>query len=173
MEFDDATFEEAWTGYCARLWRRGFPRHFIEANAADLFAQAKMEMVVADRKGVEFYSPCGWLITCAWHRTINLVQQQSSRPRRSSLDASVTPPKCEGPTPEEMALAADHARGVHETVGLLSSEDREIIELVYFEEMSCRRAAGILGWSTSKADRRHARALGRLRALCGAKGLGP
>lgn len=165
MELAEADIDEAWRGYCSRLRRRGFPWYFIETQAADLFAQAKMEMVEAAANSVEFYSPRGWLIECAWRRTINLLDKESRRPPLVSLDISAVPPKNEGLTPEEEILGEDQRRRVHEGVGRLLPEEQKIIELIYFQGMSCRRAAAAVGWSTSKADRWHAKALGRLRAL--------
>lgn len=164
MELEESDIQDAWRGYCERLRRRGFPWHFIETEAADLFGQAKMEMVEANANGVELYSPCGWLIECAWRRTINLLDKESRRPQLVSLDISPAAPRSEGPTPEEATLAEDQRRCVREAVGALLPEERRIIELIYLQHMSCRRAAAVLGWSTSKADRRHEKARGRLRA---------
>jgi RNA polymerase sigma factor (sigma-70 family) len=156
---------EAWLGFRRRLQRCGFPRRFIESQGADLFARAQLEFVEATSGGAHIHSPRGWLIVCAWRRAINAVDGKSRAPSVSSIEDFATPPVSPEPTPEEVAIAGEQARRVRELVTLLLPEEQAIVELVEFEGMSCRQAAAVLDWSSTKADRWHSRALGRLRAL--------
>ena len=171
IELDEADIAEAWRGFRGRLHRKNFPRSFITSHSEELFAQAVMEMAQADARGVDLYSVCGWLIECAWRRAINLLDSQLRRPQLISIDVAATLPGSGESTPEEAVVAQDGQRRLHEAIGLLLPAERQIIVLIYLEGMSCRRAANILGWSTSKADRWHAKALGRLRELYGSRWL--
>lgn len=170
-QLDEADIAEAWRCYLARLRRRNFPRRFIENDSADLFAQAKLELLEVQARGVEIRSPVPWLIQCAWWRTINHVDQRSRRPPVLSADA-YEPPRCERPTPEQETLADDQARRLRAAIEVLLPNERRIIELIYFEGYSCRGAARVMGWGKSNGDRWHAKALGRLRALSESEGLG-
>lgn len=164
-ELDDADVAEAWRCYLARLRRRNFPWRFIENDSADLFAQAKLELLEVQAKGVEVRAPVPWLIQCAWWRSINLVAQRNRRPLVLSADAFESP-RCERPTPEQKTLADDQARRLRAAICFLLPNERRIIELIYFEGYSCRGASRVMGWAKSNGDRWHAKALGRLRAIC-------
>lgn len=164
VELEEADIAEAWRCYLARLRRRNFPWRFIENESADLFAEAKLELLEVRARGIEIRSPVPWLIQCAWWRTINLVDRRARHPPVISADA-FAPPRCERPTPEQEALAHDQALRLRAAIEVLLPKERRIIELIYFQGHSCRGAARVLGWSKSNADRWHAKALSRLRAI--------
>jgi RNA polymerase sigma factor (sigma-70 family) len=75
--------------------------------------------------------------------------------------------RSKGLTPEEELLEEERRHSLRDAISSLRAPEREIIELVYFNEMSCRAAARALGWASSKADRNHRRALRRLRPFFG------
>lgn len=77
------------------------------------------------------------------------------------------PLRSEDLTPEEMLLEDEWRHSLRSAISLLLPPEREIIELIYFKEMSCRAAAKTLGWGHSKADRNHHRVLRRLRQFSG------
>jgi RNA polymerase sigma-70 factor (ECF subfamily) len=83
---------------------------------------------------------------------------------RSSLDlaAQLRDPS---PTPAAEAIRHELERRFHEALSRLDDDDREIILLRHFEQLSNGEAARALGLSDPAAGMRHLRALRRLRAL--------
>jgi RNA polymerase sigma factor (sigma-70 family) len=156
--------DDAWLGFLGRLRRKGFPRSFIDRHAEDLFGQAQLELFRALDKGAAIHTPTAWLIHCAWRRTQSLLDKQSRAPVSISVDGTI-PLRSESPDPEEELLACELHNRLRAGIRCLSGAEREIVELVYFKEMSCRAAGRALGWEKSKADRRHRSALKRLRSL--------
>ncbi len=161
-----AELAEAWRGFCQWQRRKGFSRQFIWSDGVDMFAQAQLELSQALAKGIEIYSPPGWLINCALQRTKNLLDKRRRAPSMISEDR-IAPLRSEDLTPEEELLENEWRHFLRDAISSLLPPEREIIELVYFKGMSCRAAARALGWASSKADRNHHRALRRLRPFFG------
>lgn len=131
-----------------------------------MFAQAQLELSEALARGIEIYNPPGWLINCALQRTKNLLDKRRRAPSMISEDR-IALLKSMNPTPEETLLEDERRHYLRDAISSLLPPEREIIELIYFQEMSCRAAADALGWASSKADRNHHRALRRLRPFLG------
>jgi RNA polymerase sigma-70 factor (ECF subfamily) len=68
-------------------------------------------------------------------------------------------------TPATAALRHEMQQRFQEVLGELDEDDREIILLRHFEQLSNQDAAAALGLSEAAAGMRHLRALRRLRAL--------
>jgi RNA polymerase sigma-70 factor (ECF subfamily) len=85
---------------------------------------------------------------------------------RSSLDlaAQLRDPEL---TPAAAALREELQRRFHAALLKLDDDDREIVLLRHFEQLSNSEAARTLGLSDAAAGMRHLRALRRLRALLG------
>lgn len=85
---------------------------------------------------------------------------------RSSIDlaAQLLDP---GPTPGAEALRLELQRRFHAALQQLNADDREIILLRHFEQLSNSEAAHLLGLSEPAAGMRHLRALRRLRGVLG------
>lgn len=85
---------------------------------------------------------------------------------RSSLDlgAALRDP---GPTPVSLALRRELERRFQAVLSRLSKEDREVVLLRHFRQLSNGEAARAMGVSEAAAGMRHLRALRRLRALLG------
>lgn len=83
---------------------------------------------------------------------------------RSSIDlaAQLRDPNL---TPAAAALRRELERRFHAALRLLGEDDREIIMMRHFEQLSNAEAARALGLSGAAAGMRHLRALRRLRAL--------
>lgn len=161
-EVSAAELAEAWQGFRRWLHRKNFSWQFIRNDGADMFAEAQLELSRALARGIEIRSPPGWLIHCALQRTKNLLEKRTRAPSMIS-DDRIGPLRSEGLTPEEKLLDNEGRRSLRDAISFLRAPEREIIELIYLNEMSCRAAARTLGWAPSKADRNHRRALERLR----------
>ncbi|MHC5537187.1 sigma-70 family RNA polymerase sigma factor [Singulisphaera rosea] len=71
------------------------------------------------------------------------------------------------PTPAADALRRELERRFQEALGRLGDDDREIILLRHFEQLSNGEIARLLGLSEPAAGMRHLRALRKLRAILG------
>jgi RNA polymerase sigma-70 factor (ECF subfamily) len=85
---------------------------------------------------------------------------------RSSLDLAAQL-RDHALTPAAAALRGELQRRFHEALVKLDDDDREIVLLRHFEQLSNSEAARTLGLSDAAAGMRHLRALRRLRTLLG------
>ncbi len=161
-QLEDADIAEGWRGFRNRLRRKGFSPQFIEDFAEDLFAEAEVNVLNLMAKGEDVRTPPALLIHCAWCRTKNLLEKNRLRPQSVSMK-SISEPVSGDSTPDEQLLATDLQRRMQKAMGHLPPPEREITELIYFKEMTCREAGRSLGWSSSHAQRKHEAALRRLR----------
>ena len=70
-------------------------------------------------------------------------------------------------TPAAAAIRQELERRLHEVIAQLDEDDREILLMRYFEQMSNQEIAQSLGLSEAAAGMRHLRALRRMRTLMG------
>ena len=70
-------------------------------------------------------------------------------------------------TPAAAAIRQELERRLHEVIAQLDEDDREILLMRYFEQMSNQEIAQALGLSEAAAGMRHLRALRRMRTLMG------
>jgi RNA polymerase sigma-70 factor (ECF subfamily) len=70
-------------------------------------------------------------------------------------------------TPAAAAMRQELTRRFQAAIGQLDDEDREIVLMRYFEQLSNQESAQVLGLSEPAAGMRHLRALRRLRTLLG------
>ncbi len=72
------------------------------------------------------------------------------------------------PTPASAAIRRELERRLDAAVGSLDDDDREVILMRHFEQLSNQEVAAVLGLSEPAASMRYLRALRRLRALLAA-----
>jgi RNA polymerase sigma-70 factor (ECF subfamily) len=70
-----------------------------------------------------------------------------------------------GPSPSRAAAAAELAEQLRQALGRLDDDERELILMRHFEQLSNRDAAKVLGVSDAAASKRYVRALERLRGV--------
>lgn len=114
-----------------------------------------------------------WLREMACDRLVELQRRHVGAARRSvgkevSLPAASSMDLARSlfgnSTPSEQAAAAELAEQVRRAVDRLESDDRAIIVLRNYEQLSNQQAAEVLGIETSAASKRFGRALLRLKA---------
>ncbi len=143
-------------GRVRRLVARSVPRSAVSEVAHDAFVAAYLSLAsYAETHPFEHWLVRVTLRTCAdyWRAR-----------RRDALTAG------DADLDSEVARAAPPVgdRELCEWVlAHLDREDREILTLVYIEELAMKECARILGWSESKAKVRAHRARVRLRRLLG------
>jgi len=75
----------------------------------------------------------------------------------------------QGPTPASAAMRQELERRLQEAVHALDDDDRDVILMRHFEQLSNQEVAAVLGLSEAAASMRYLRALRRLRALLAAR----
>ena len=155
-----------------RLVRKGFRRllargnyrpEFIVNNCDEILGTAYVEYVRAIEKGVEIEDPVAWTIYCAYVRTKSFLEAKSVRPQEVSTEKVIELSDQSTPSPAHLAEEADRQRKIREAVAELDEDQRQLLALTYFGEMSVREAGRHLKWGTSKAQRCHEAALRSLR----------
>jgi RNA polymerase sigma factor (sigma-70 family) len=162
-DLSDVQFEGARLAFFGLLHRKGM-HDLAETEGEDLFAQACFEYSRQRAEGKVIRNPVAWIVTCAWHRTVGMLETRERRPRSISTEAVDEIGQDEA-TPEEEFLSEDRHRKVREAVERLPDHQRRLLELAYFEGESVREAARLLGWTPSKAQRAHETARRRLRKM--------
>ncbi|HEY5054190.1 MAG TPA: sigma factor-like helix-turn-helix DNA-binding protein [Solirubrobacterales bacterium] len=165
-ELSQAKLDEARRGFI-QLLRKRFSPQFIANHGEELFAKAALEYSRKINEGAEIETPVGWLINCAWRRTGGLLEAQGRTPDMVSAELAAGLTDERGQSPEQVALETDRFDKVHKAVDQLSREERQLLELSYFEGMAVREAARELHWHPSKAQRCHEAARRRLQELLG------
>ena len=166
-----AQLREAERGFTLMLRAKRLSPQWIEENVGDLLAKAHEEYAEKLAKGQPADNPVGWLINCAWRRNQNLLETLRRKPRPSSLETVFHLADETTPTPEKQALDHDRQERLRKALDVLPKKERKLLALVYFEDHSIREAGRKLGWEKSSADRHHAAAMERLRAVVGDRSL--
>ncbi len=100
-----------------------------------------------------------WLGTLAHRRAVDHVRREEARRRR---DAAVLTRVTRTPDVDEMALALVTAERVREALADLPGEQREAVELAYFEGKTYREVAVVMGIPEGTAKSRLRLALRRI-----------
>lgn len=102
----------------------------------------------------------------AGRRSVDRERPIAAFADRSSIDLAADL-RDKGLTPAAHALRQELERRFHQAIETLNDEDREMILMRHFEQLSNSEAAELLGLSQAAAGMRHLRALRRLRAVLG------
>jgi RNA polymerase sigma factor (sigma-70 family) len=162
-----AQLEAAHLGFFGLLRRKRMSPAFIDRHGEDLLAQASFEYTRQLREGKVIRKPVAWIVVCAWHRTVGLLETRDRTPRMVSTERVGELSADATPTPDDDVLAEDRYRKVREAVEHLPEYQRQLLSLSYFEGASVREAARKLGWTPSKAQRAHESAQRKLKKLLG------
>jgi RNA polymerase sigma factor (sigma-70 family) len=147
-----------------------FAPRWIAENLRDLLNEACAEYVEWLRDHRPPPNPAGWLVERGRWRALDLVNREN---RRSGppIDSVIHMVEDPAPTPEDALLERDRQRRIADALSHIPERDRKLLALVYYEGHSVRVAGRLLGWGKSSADRHHAEAMKRLRALVGEREL--
>jgi len=105
-----------------------------------------------------------YLVVLARHRAVDLIRSEFRRLARQERTYRLTPEPAPAGVGDEM-LAAETAGLVRTAVQLLPASQRQVVELVYFEGLTCREVASAVGIPEGTAKSRLRLALARLEAL--------
>jgi len=105
-------------------------------------------------------SSVSWLNTMAHRRAVDRVRSADRALRRDALAAADDPPE---PDPSDLAVLHDECRRARQAVEKLSTTQREVIELAYFQGRTHREVAALLDIPLGTAKTRIRDALRHLR----------
>lgn len=129
-----------------------------------------------ETRPVAFYP---WLRRIAWERLVKLHRYHIEAQKRSVRRELVLPLPARssaaladriarsGTSPSEAAQAKEMRERIRGMVEHLPERDREVLVLLYLEELTVPEAAEVLGLAEGAVKMRHVRALKRLRSLVG------
>ena len=112
-----------------------------------------------------------YLSVLARHRAVDLIRSEFRRLARQERTYRLTPEPAPAGAGDEM-LAAETAGLVRAAVQLLPASQRQVVELVYFEGLTCREVASAVGIPEGTAKSRLRLALARLETLLDRRLLG-
>jgi RNA polymerase sigma factor (sigma-70 family) len=160
----DQQLREAEAGLVRLLHAKRFPREWIERHAPEAMAQARAEFAVRLAAGRDD-DTVNLLVVIGYRRAIKVLRSQKSAPPTTSLETVFHLADEQAVTPEEEAIRHDREERVAKAISHLPERERQLMALVYFEQLSIRAAGRRLGWGKSVANRHHQAALDRLRAM--------
>jgi RNA polymerase sigma-70 factor (ECF subfamily) len=167
-----------------RLDRRLAPRVDPSDVVQEALADAGQDLSDYLRhRPMPFYA---WLRRFAWDRLVEVhrahllagkrcIDREQPWPGRwpdPSADALADRLVASGTSPSRRVLRDESRRRVQEALGRLPPRDREVLVLLYMEDLSAAEIAAVLGMTEGAVRVRHVRALERLRHLLPDEGPG-
>ncbi|HEY7476769.1 MAG TPA: sigma-70 family RNA polymerase sigma factor [Actinomycetota bacterium] len=110
-----------------------------------------------------------WLMGMVHHRAVDAVRREEAQRRRAENMAATATERLDDPSEEVVArlsLPAERRR-VRDALGELPAEQREVLELMYFDGLSQRRIAERTGLPLGTVKSRALLAMRRLRTSLG------
>ena len=105
-----------------------------------------------------------YLIVLARHRAVDLLRSELRRVARQERHYRLTPPEPPGTASDEV-MAAETASVVRSAVQLLPDGQRRVVELAYFEGLTCREVARTMGIPEGTAKSRLRLAMAKLESV--------
>jgi RNA polymerase sigma-70 factor, ECF subfamily len=105
-----------------------------------------------------------YLIVLARHRAVDLMRSELRRVARQERHYRLTPANPPGTASDEV-VAAETASVVRAAVRLLPDGQRQVVELAYFEGLTCREVASAMGIPEGTAKSRLRLAMAKLESV--------
>ena len=105
-----------------------------------------------------------YLIVLARHRAVDLMRSELRRVARQERHYWLTPANPPGTASDEV-MAAETASVVRAAVRLLPDGQRQVVELAYFQGLTCREVASAMGIPEGTAKSRIRLAMAKLESL--------
>lgn len=153
---DQSAIEALYTAYQLRVFRFIFRRVKSEAVAEELTNEVFMEVWRGASRFEGRSSLSSWILGIAHNRAISSLRKR----REESMDEGVAEAiPDDADTPEVEAQKVDKGEALRRCIGQLSEDHAQVVDLVYYQEMSVNEAAEILGVpaNTVKTRMFHAR----------------
>jgi RNA polymerase sigma-70 factor, ECF subfamily len=174
---DPAAFGALYDRYVERIYRYAYRETRHEASAQDITAitfEKALRNINKFRWREIGFAP--WLYRIArneiaqhYRRDGRLIQLSSESENEPSMSL-MTGSKVDHRPIESSILSKEQNRGLHDALGRLSRDDREVLSLRFLEQLPTDDVAEVLNCSRNTLYVRLHRALGRLRKLLEADG---
>lgn len=151
-------------GVARLLYKKRFPREWIERHLPDVMAHAHADFAMRLAAGQED-DTVNLLVVIGYRRAIKVLRSQLSRPPITSIETLFNLADESTPTPEEEAIQHDRQDRVKKAMSHLPQQERELLALHFYEDLSIREAGRHVGWGKSAANRHYHAAEAKLRAL--------
>jgi RNA polymerase sigma factor (sigma-70 family) len=140
---------------------------FIERCGEEAIQRAWLDYLRARADGAEIDNPGAFVANAAFCRAIDELRHESHEAQGVGIESLLANEGFVEAPAEEVAVEHLAAQELHAAMQTLPAEERQILTLHYFEQLSDRRAAETLYCSESTFRRRRQRALKRLGLLLG------
>jgi RNA polymerase sigma factor (sigma-70 family) len=166
---DSAAFRAIFERYAPLLMRAMLRELYVREEASDLVQQTFLQLhrARADFDASQRLKP--WIFTIAMNLKREYFRRKKRRPERS-LDAESVPEPTVGPLG---ASRVEAQRTLARVLGSLPADQREVIELHWFDGLEFPEVALVVGASVSAVKVRAHRGYVRLRAALGDDALPP
>jgi RNA polymerase sigma-70 factor (ECF subfamily) len=182
---DEAALGQLLERYRGRLRQmvelRMDPRLAARVDASDVvqdaIAEATRRMSDYSRERPMPFYP--WLRRLAWQRMLDLQRRHVQAEKRSVLreqemdgilldQSALQLADClamSGSSPSRQSMRKEQRHRVQDALSQMNSRDRDLLVMIYLEQMSIGEVSVVLGISEKATEMRHLRALDRLRRL--------
>lgn len=164
---DRNAFQELFRSYEGRLFRY-FARLLRDAALAEeLVVDTLLEVWRGAARFGGRSRPATWIFGIAHHKAIDAMRRR--RPPAAELEQAADLPD-PAADPEDRALGAEARRLLREAMGRLSPPHREVLQLTFFQGLTCAEAASVLRCPINTVKTRMHYARQALRPLLGGCG---
>lgn len=132
---------------------------FIDRCGEDAIQKGVLEYLRARRAGEQIRNRDAFVVRAAFCRAIDELRREARQADGSAVEGLLNVGRNAAPASEELALEQLEAEELHAAIEGLSSEERQVLALHYFERLSAKRSAEVLYCSEATYRRRLKRAL--------------
>ena len=170
-ERDRAAFEALYRRYYRRIfgfvYRISRRPELIEEVVSDVFFTIWTDAGRFDGRA----RLSSWILGIAYHKALKAIERDGRRRRGQAPEHEAEREPDRAPGPESLMAAREASSLLGRALAELSPEQRAVVELTYFEELSYPEIARLLGCPTNTVKTRMFHARRRLRAALPALGL--
>jgi RNA polymerase sigma-70 factor (ECF subfamily) len=167
---------DAYRALYERYFRRLFGFVFKLTRRADVVEEAVQETLLVVWRDAHRFDGRGrvssWIFGIAYRRALKRLASETSRVERERSAAREEIRREPQPGPEGRLHARERAAAVWQALAELSPEQRAVVELTFYEGLSYRAIAEIVGCPVNTVKSRMFHARQRLRDLLPALGVG-
>jgi RNA polymerase sigma factor (sigma-70 family) len=135
---------------------------FIERCGEEAVQRGLVEYLHAVEEGIEVDNRDAFVVRAAFWRAIDELRREARQADGTAIEAILASGRIAEPASEELAVERLAAEELREAVESLSAEERQVLSLHYFEQLSFKRSAETLYCSERTFRRRLKKALGNL-----------
>ncbi len=157
-----------------RYYRRLFSFVFRVTRRAEIVDEVVNDVMLALWQSADRFAerskPSTWIFGIAYRKALKALRRLSRSESENEETLTGTEPSFEGDGPISVMIQRELAGALGKALAALSPEQRSVVELTYFQELSYREIAEIVGCPVNTVKTRMFHARRRLRQLLPAMG---